>query len=167
MALAAIIVACMPEPHILLSVVASTLKGRPAFNAACRAGAWPWPAGRTLPIKIQSTSVPAIPASAIAAFTATAPNSLALKLLNSPNRPPIGVRAKPTITTGSCIGCFLFNGVATSGLFRISTQGRHVTPIGDQGFPPAEALEARRTHARTTKPTCLEALLFGFVELAG
>ncbi|EQB01935.1 hypothetical protein L288_17085 [Sphingobium quisquiliarum P25] len=36
---AAMIAACMPDPHILLTVVASTDRGRPAPSAACRAGA--------------------------------------------------------------------------------------------------------------------------------
>ncbi len=47
---AAKIVACMPDPPILLTVVASTWVGSPALIAACRAGAWPSPAGRTHPI---------------------------------------------------------------------------------------------------------------------
>ncbi len=46
----AMIAACMPDPHILLSVVASTESGRPALRAAWRAGAWPCPAGSTLPM---------------------------------------------------------------------------------------------------------------------
>jgi len=46
----AIITACRPEPHILLTVVASTCWPRPAPIAACRAGAWPRPAGRTQPM---------------------------------------------------------------------------------------------------------------------
>ena len=46
---AAMIAACMPDPHILLTVVASTERGRPAPSAACRAGAWPSPAGSTQP----------------------------------------------------------------------------------------------------------------------
>ena len=46
----AIITACRPEPHILLTVVASTWRPRPAPIAACRAGAWPRPAGRTQPM---------------------------------------------------------------------------------------------------------------------
>ena len=48
--LAAMIAACMPEPHILLTVVASTLIGNPAPSAACRAGACPSPAASTQPI---------------------------------------------------------------------------------------------------------------------
>ena len=50
------ITAFMPEPHILLSVVAGTASGRPAAKPACRAGAWPWPAGSTQPIRSSSTS---------------------------------------------------------------------------------------------------------------
>src|SRR6516165_592445 len=43
-------IACMPEPHILLTVVEPADFGRPAPSAAWRAGAWPWPAGNTQPI---------------------------------------------------------------------------------------------------------------------
>ena len=48
----AMIIACMPLPHILLMVTASTCNGNPAPNAACRAGAWPNPPGNTHPITI-------------------------------------------------------------------------------------------------------------------
>ena len=47
---AAMIAACMPEPHILFTVVASTWLGSPALSAAWRAGAWPRPAGSTQPM---------------------------------------------------------------------------------------------------------------------
>jgi len=43
------IAAFMPEPHILLMVVAPAEIGRPAPSIAWRAGAWPWPANRQLP----------------------------------------------------------------------------------------------------------------------
>ena len=43
------ITAFMPEPHILLTVVAGTLMAMPAATAAWRAGAWPRPAGSTQP----------------------------------------------------------------------------------------------------------------------
>jgi anti-anti-sigma factor len=36
----------MPEPHILLSVVAGTPSPSPAAKPACRAGAWPCPGGQ-------------------------------------------------------------------------------------------------------------------------
>ena len=38
-----------PEPHTLLMVTAPTAGGIPAAIAACRAGAWPIPAGSTQP----------------------------------------------------------------------------------------------------------------------
>ena len=47
---AAMIAACMPDPHILLTVVASTCSPSPALIAACRAGAWPRPAGSPQPM---------------------------------------------------------------------------------------------------------------------
>ena len=52
----------MPEPHILLIVVAPAASGRPAPSAAWRAGAWPRPAGSTQPITISSTLSAATPA---------------------------------------------------------------------------------------------------------
>jgi hypothetical protein len=46
------IAACIPEPHILLTVVAFTASGSPAPIPAWRAGAWPRPAGKTQPMRI-------------------------------------------------------------------------------------------------------------------
>ena len=63
-----------PEPHILLIVRQSTLLGSPANNAACRAGAWPRPAERTLPMITSSTTLTSIPVSSNIAFMATAPS---------------------------------------------------------------------------------------------
>src|ERR1700677_1986594 len=93
--------AFMPEPHILLMVVAPAASGSPAPIAACRAGAWPWPAGSTQPIRISSTLSTAIPARSTAAAMARAPSAGALTSFKSPRNPPMGVRAAPTITTGS------------------------------------------------------------------
>ena len=42
--------ALRPERHTLLTVVAGTLSGMPAFTAAWRAGIWPWPASSTWPM---------------------------------------------------------------------------------------------------------------------
>src|SRR2546430_4873640 len=42
------ITACSPEPHTLLTVTAPTRSGRPAGNAAWRAGVRPRPAGNTI-----------------------------------------------------------------------------------------------------------------------
>ena len=42
--------ACMPEPHILFTVVAWQDWDSPAPRAAWRAGAWPSPPGRTQPM---------------------------------------------------------------------------------------------------------------------
>ena len=48
------IVAFMPEPQTLLMVVAPVASGSPAPRAACRAGAWPCPAGSTQPMNTSS-----------------------------------------------------------------------------------------------------------------
>ena len=95
------IVAFIAEPHILDSVVQLTDIGSPALSAACLAGAWPWPAIRQLPNSSSCTSPGDRPARSTAALTATAPRSLAESDEKSPWKPPIGVRAAPTITIGS------------------------------------------------------------------
>ena len=89
----AMIAACMPEPHILLTVVASTDFGRPAWMAAWRAGAWPRPAGSTQPMTICSTASGSALARATAARTAAAPRSVAFTGAKTPWKPPMGVRA--------------------------------------------------------------------------
>src|SRR5664279_5681918 len=71
------IAASIAEPHILFTVVHPVDIGRPAFNAACRAGAWPCPAASTQPKIALSTSAGAMPARSTAALMATAPRSLA------------------------------------------------------------------------------------------
>jgi hypothetical protein len=91
----------MPEPHILFTVVQPTLSGTAAPSAACRAGAWPWPAGSTQPMITSSTSPGATPARSSPAAIAVAPSAGAGRSLKSPWKPPIGVRADPTMTTGS------------------------------------------------------------------
>ena len=95
------IAAFMPEPHILLTVVHPAAIGRPAPSAAWRAGAWPWPAGRTQPIRISSTLSAAIFARSTAAAIARAPSAGAATSFKSPRKPPIGVRAAPTMTMAS------------------------------------------------------------------
>src|ERR1700722_368800 len=97
----AIMAAFMPEPHILLIVVAPAARGNPAPMAACRAGACPCPAGKTQPIRISSTLSAAIPARSTAAKIARAPSAGALTSFKSPRKPPIGVRAAPTMTIWS------------------------------------------------------------------
>ena len=99
----ATIAAFMPEPHILLMVVAPAASGKPAPIAAWRAGAWPWPAGSTQPMRISSTLSAAIPARSTAAEIARAPSAGALTSFKSPRKPPIGVRAAPTMTMGSAV----------------------------------------------------------------
>ncbi|MOA07372.1 hypothetical protein D3C78_1270620 [compost metagenome] len=99
-------IAFMPEPHILLMVVAPIELGMPAAMAACLAGACPCPAESTQPISTSSISAGEIAARSTAARIAAAPRSGAATDLNSPWNPPIAVRAAPTITTGSCTAKF-------------------------------------------------------------
>jgi two-component system nitrogen regulation sensor histidine kinase GlnL len=58
-------------------------------------------AGRTQPMKICSILSASTPARATAARTAAAPSSVALTPESAPWKPPIGVRANETMTTGS------------------------------------------------------------------
>ncbi len=54
---AASMIALSPEPQTRLIVVAEVVFGRPARNAAWRAGAWPTPACSTWPISTSSIGV--------------------------------------------------------------------------------------------------------------
>ena len=61
----------MPEPHIFDSVTAPADCRQAGPSAAWRAGAWPWPAIRQLPISTSSTASPVMPARSTAALMAT------------------------------------------------------------------------------------------------
>ena len=61
-ACAASMTALSPEPHTLLRVKAGVSLGIPARIMACRAGFWPWPACRTLPMMTSSTATASMPA---------------------------------------------------------------------------------------------------------
>ena len=97
------IMARMPEPHIFESVTAPAEAGRPAPSAAWRAGAWPCPAIRQLPISTSLTASPVMPARSTAALMATAPSWCAATALKSPSMPPMGVRAADTMTMESAM----------------------------------------------------------------
>src|SRR3954471_23347332 len=99
------IAAFMPEPHILDSVTAPALLGRPPLNAAWRAGAWPWPAIRQLPNSTSPTASAGMPARSTAALMAAPPRSCAERVEKSPWNAPIGVRAALTMTTASAMVC--------------------------------------------------------------
>jgi len=62
MACAASMTALSAEPHTLLTVNDGTASGRPAPRLAKRAGFWPSPACRTLPMMTSSTSSGRTPA---------------------------------------------------------------------------------------------------------
>src|ERR1700736_3867250 len=96
---AASITAFSPEPHILLMVVAGTLKGTPASSAAWRAGAWPRPAGSTHPMMTSCTSAPLTPALSSAALMAALPSCTAVRGESAPRNAPMGVRLADTMTT--------------------------------------------------------------------
>ena len=99
--LAAIIAARIPEPQTLLRVMAPVAAGQPAASAAWRAGACPWPAGRTQPMLTCSISSGVRPARSMAAAIARAPRACAERLASAPWKTPIGVRTALKITTSS------------------------------------------------------------------
>src|SRR5205085_282619 len=137
--------AFMPEPHILDSVTAPALLGSPALNAAWRAGAWPWPAMRQLPNSTSPTESAGMPARSTAALIAAPPRSWAASEAKSPWKPPMGVRAAPTMTMDSAMmvspsGCsddggaaFLVGDAAQVllelGVFAAQQQRHHVAEI--------------------------------------
>src|SRR5688572_30080193 len=92
-------IAFMPEPQTLLTVVQPASFGRPAPSAAWRAGAWPRPAGSTQPMITSSTASGLRPACATAAWIATVPSCVAGTPVNWPSRAPMGVRLAPAMTT--------------------------------------------------------------------
>src|SRR5262245_23667599 len=96
---AAIMIAFIPEPHILLMVVVGTEFGMPAPRAAWRAGAWPRLAGKTQPMITSLTSGAATPESLSAPAIAAVPSSVALTEPKAPRNAPMGVRRAARMTT--------------------------------------------------------------------
>src|ERR1700754_993814 len=91
--------AFMPEPQTLLTVVAPVLTGIPALIAAYSAGAWPRLAGSTQPTITSLTSLAAIPDCSRAALIAVAPRVGVGTPVNWPRNEPMAVRLAPTMTT--------------------------------------------------------------------
>src|SRR6185312_11161930 len=91
-------IAFMPEPHTLLTVVQPAPVGRSAARAAWRAGAWPRLAGSTQPMITSLTSAGATPDSSSAARMAVAPSFGVGTPVNWPRNEPIAVRLEPTMT---------------------------------------------------------------------
>src|SRR4029077_1404016 len=93
--------ALIREPKTLLMVEAPFASGSLAPRAACRAGAWPCPAGSTQPMNTSSIRSGANLARSSAAPITWEPSLCALKDERSPINRPSGVRAAETMTTGS------------------------------------------------------------------
>src|SRR6476659_2161581 len=102
-------VAFMPEPQTLLTVVAPVASGRPAPRAAWRAGAWPWPAGNTQPIRTSSMRSGLIPARSTAALITVEPRRGAAIGASSPWKRPSGVRTDAAMTIGSLRSLMVFS----------------------------------------------------------
>src|SRR5690348_17108432 len=96
--------AFMPEPQTLLSVVQPVEGGSPAANAAWRAGAWPRFAGNTEPISTSPTSAGAMPDCCSAAPMAAAPSLGVGKPVNWPRKAPIGVRLAAAMMMSDMMG---------------------------------------------------------------
>src|SRR5579863_110987 len=96
-------VAFMPEPQTLLTVVQGTDFGTLAPREAWRAGAWPRPAGSTQPMITSLICSRWMPVSASAASIAAEPSWVALTWANWPWNEPMAVRRAATMTTGSDI----------------------------------------------------------------
>src|SRR5437016_4932610 len=93
------ITACSPEPHTLLTVTAPTRSGRPADNAAWRAGFCPRPAEITLPMMTSSMSAGTRPARFTASAIAVLPSLTASTFRKARPYLPTGVREAPARTT--------------------------------------------------------------------
>ena len=89
----------IPDPQTLETVTHGTELGIPAPSDACRAGACPTPAERTLPITTCSMSPGATPALSSAARIAADPRAGAGRDESFPRNEPTGVRAADRMTT--------------------------------------------------------------------
>jgi hypothetical protein len=92
-------IAFMPEPQTLLMVVQPACGGIPLARLACRAGAWPSPAGSTQPMMVSETWSAATPACSSAARIAAAPSVGVGTPVNWPRKEPMAVRLAPAMTT--------------------------------------------------------------------
>ena len=90
-------VAFMPDPHTLFTVVAPTPSGISARRMAWRAGAWPTPALMTQPMRTSSMAAGSVPAARTAAPMACAPSSGADLSARLPRKLPMGVRWAATM----------------------------------------------------------------------
>ena len=111
-----------PDPHTLFTVKHSTDFGKPAKTAACRAGACPTPAGRTLPMITSFTSESTTPALLIASRTTSAPSLGAESDESVPRNDPMGVRQALAMTTS-------FISVSTGLLVKQGTLRRYSTRL--------------------------------------
>src|SRR5690606_21902069 len=97
------ITAFIPDPQTLLMVVQPADTGMPAPSEACRAGAWPRPAGSTQPMITSSTWSGARPACSSAPVIALLPRIGVGTPVNWPRKEPIAVRLAPTMTTSDML----------------------------------------------------------------
>src|SRR6266852_5144804 len=101
MSSAARLTALSEDAHTLFTVRAGTLVGKPAFRAAWRAGIWPMPAVRTVPMITWWTCAPSTLARWSTSRMTVPPSSGAVREERPPPSLPNGVRAAATMTTAS------------------------------------------------------------------
>ena len=89
---AALAIACAPEPHTRLTVIAGTLTGKPPPMAAWRDGFIRTPAWMTLPITTDCTRSPPRPERLRHSRMAAAPSAGALRSFSVPAYVPMAVR---------------------------------------------------------------------------
>src|SRR3954468_21576939 len=110
MSFAAYMIDFNPEPQTLLTVTAPALTGMPAPMPACRAGACPIAACRTLPMITCWICSACTPEFCSAHLMAIEPSFGAAREESVPRNEPIGVRAPPRITISFmkkllCVAC--------------------------------------------------------------
>ena len=104
--LPASITAFMPEPHILLMVVAGMLERQAGIDCRLARRAWPRPAGSTQPKITSSIRLGPRPASASAAAGGSGTELGGVDRANTPWKAPIGVRRAAAMT--SLVGHWVF-----------------------------------------------------------
>src|SRR5919112_2899821 len=90
--------ACSPEAHILLRVMAGEVSGTPEFMPTWRAGFMPWPAIRMLPTITCFISSTSMPDREITSLATVVPRSTAGISLIAPPKVPMAVLSGVEIT---------------------------------------------------------------------
>jgi hypothetical protein len=98
-AAAAVVIACKPEAHARVTVIASTDAGKRRSSAISRPTLGAVPGRITPPHTVPSISLREMPVRSSSAPTAPTPRPMVSILMSCPNALTNGVRTPPTITT--------------------------------------------------------------------